>query len=482
MSQTPVNPGPYDLAVIGAGTAGLVTAAGAAGLGARVALIERDRLGGECLWTGCVPSKAFIRSAHIVSEARRSGDFGLGAAPVPFTLPDILASVHEVIARVQPHDDPSRFRAMGVDVIEGEARFLSERALGIGDRTIEANRFVVATGATTFVPPIEGLGDAGFITHEEVFHLSRQPASLIVLGAGAIGVELGQVFQRLGTRVTVLEMADQILPREDPEVAEGLRALLEGEGMRFETGARATRVRTVDGGKAVTTETSNGGTSEVVAEEILIATGKRPNIRDLGLERVGVDTQPSGIVVDRTLRTSAPHVWAAGDVTGKHLFTHVADYQARLVVRNAFFPLKGKADYRVVPWAIFTDPELARVGPTEPEAREEWGDRLRVYRYPFETLDRALTDRQAKGLVKILCDSRGRILGGHILGPQAGALIHELVLAMRQGSRIGQLSQMIHVYPTLSEGIRRAADLYYRDLLSNSWLGKLIRGYVRWRR
>lgn len=473
--------GSYDLAVIGGGTAGLVTAAGGARLGARVALIERDRLGGECLWTGCVPSKAFIRSAQLAADARRADEFGLRAAPLSFAFHEVLASVRDVIGRVQPHDDPARFRAMGVDVIEGEARFLSDRALEVDGRRIEAKRFVVATGGSTFVPPVDGLRETGFITHEEVFHLERQPGSLVVLGAGAIGVELGQVFQRLGTRVTVLEMADRILPREDPEVADGLRGWLEAEGIRFITGRRATRVRWAEGGKAVTHEGEGGGPDEIVADEILVATGKRPRTEGLGLEQAGVATGPAGIVVDDTMRTSAPHIWAAGDVTGKFLFTHVADYQARLVVRNAFFPLKGKADYRAVPWAIFTDPELARVGPTEPEARERWGNRLRVYRYPFETLDRAITERNAKGVVKILCDPRGRTLGAHILGPQAGTLIHEVVLAIARGIRIGHLSQMVHVYPTLSEGIRRAADLYYQDLFATSGLGKLLRAYLRWR-
>ncbi len=368
----PPRSGPYDLAVIGAGTAGLVTAAGAARLGVRVALLERDRLGGECLWTGCVPSKALLRSAHVAAQSRRPGDFGLRLAPASLTLPEVLASVHEVIARIQPHDDPERFREMGADVVPGAARFVNERTLEVGDRRLEANRFVIATGADTFVPAIDGLTEAGFLTHEEVFELSRQPASLIILGAGPIGLELGQAFQRLGTQVTILEIADQILPREDPEVAQRLQPILEAEGIHFLIGRRATRVRGVESGKAVAHEGRAGGSAEVVAEEILVATGKRPRVKELGLELAGVQAGASGVVVDRTMRTTAPHVWAAGDVTGKHLFTHVADYQARLVVRNAFFPLKGKADYSVVPWAIFTDPEVARVGPTEPEARERW--------------------------------------------------------------------------------------------------------------
>ena len=473
---------PYDLAVLGAGTAGLVTAAGAARLGARVALIERDRLGGECLWTGCVPSKAFIRSAQLAADTRRGDAFGLRTAPAEVSLPDVLRSVREVIARVQPHDDPDRFRAMGVDVLEGmgAARFVSDRAVQVDGRRLEAKRFVIATGGTTFVPAIEGLREAGYITHEEVFHLQRKPGSLVILGAGPIGLELGQVFQRLGTQVTVLEMADEILPREDPEIAARMRGLLAAEGIRFVTGRKATRVRTAGASKAVRHEGRDGEAAEIVADEILVATGKRPNVQELGLEAAGVEAGPGGVAVNETLRTSASHIWAAGDVTGKLPFTHVADYQARLVVRNAFFPVRGKADYRFVPWAIFTDPELARVGPTEPEARERWGDRLRVYRYPFETLDRALTEREAKGLVKVLCERKGRIVGAHILGPQAGNLIHEVVLAMRHGIRIGDLSQMVHVYPTLSEGIRRAADLYYQELFATHWIGRLIRAYLKW--
>lgn len=461
----------YDIIVIGGGTAGLVTAAGSAGLGARVALIERDRLGGDCLWTGCVPSKALIGSARLAHAFRNAAAFGFGASEPNVDPARVLESVREVRQLIQPHDDPARFRAMGVEVIEGAARFASAHEVEVGGRKLRARRFVIATGSRAAVPPISGLAETGYYTHETAFDRDSMPESVAIIGGGAIGIEFAQAYARLGIRVTVVEMLDQILFREEPELAARLRAVLEAAGIRILTGRRVTRVeRGTDGVARLATDggyEQAGGDEEVIeAHEVLVATGRRPNVEDLGLEEAGVHVGPQGVVVDDRLRTSRKHIFAAGDVTGGYLFTHVADHEARAVVRNALFPGSARVRYDVIPWCTFTDPELAHVGLTEAEARERYGGAVRSFTYDLGGLDRAIADRSAVGGVKILTDRRGRILGGHILAPSAGTVIVEIALAMQQRLKLDALSALVHPYPTMSEAVRRTADSYRRSLLT----------------
>ena len=478
--MTSSSPRRYDVAIIGGGAAGLVTAVGSARLGTRVALIERDRLGGECLWTGCVPSKALLRSAEAAHDMRRGSDFGLGDIAMEPQFDRVMASMRRVIARIQPRDDPERFRAMGVDVIKGSAELTAPGQVRVDGKELEARRVVIATGSRPVVPPIDGLGSVGHLTHESILELERRPARLLILGAGPVGLEFAQIFARLGSHVTVVEMAPTILPREDAEVAERLRACLEAEGIRFRLAARAVAALRTDAGKALDLMGADGRRSRVVGEAILVATGMRPSTAGLGLEAVGAELDDRGAVrVDSSLRTTASSVWAAGDVTGVLFFTHVADYQARLVVRNMFFPIPGKADYGRVPWATYTDPTLARVGLTEAEARDRHGDRVGIYRAELDDLDRAITDRTDRGMVKLVTDRPGRLLGAHILARHADALIHEPALAMRTGTRIGGLSQMVHAYPTLPEAIRKAADSYYGEKFDSTWIGKLLRWWAR---
>jgi pyruvate/2-oxoglutarate dehydrogenase complex dihydrolipoamide dehydrogenase (E3) component len=470
-------PGKYDIVVIGGGTAGLVTAAGSAGLGARVALIERDRLGGECLWTGCVPSKALIGSARIAHAFRNAGAFGIGASEPDVDAARVLESVREVRALIQPHDDPARFRAMGVDVIEGAARFASPHEVEVKGRRLRARRFVIATGSRAAVPPIEGLTEAGYYTHETAFDRDTIPQSVAIIGGGAIGIEFAQAYARLGRRVTVVEMLDEILFREEPEIAARLRVVLEAAGVRILTGRRVTRVeRGADGVARLSTDGggADAGNGEVIeAAEVLVATGRRPNVEDLDLEEAGVLVDRQGVLVDDRLRTSQNHIFAAGDVTGGYLFTHVADHEARTVVRNALFPGSARVRYDVIPWCTFTDPELAHVGLTEAEARERHGDEVRAFTYDLRQLDRAVADRAAVGCVKVLTDRRGRILGGHILAPSAGTMIVEVALAMQQGLKLDALSALVHPYPTMSEAVRRTADAYRRSLLTG-WRQSLV--------
>ncbi|HKP74626.1 MAG TPA: FAD-dependent oxidoreductase, partial [Longimicrobiaceae bacterium] len=394
----------YDLAVIGGGTAGLVSSAVSAGIGARTALIEQHRLGGECLWTGCVPSKALIRSASVLHALRHAADYGIDAEGGRADFARVMERVHAIIRAIEPHDSPERFRSLGVNVIEGRARFTSPAEVEVGGRRVRAKRWILATGSRTAVPPIPGLEDAGYLTHETVWALRALPESLVVLGAGPIGIELAQAFARLGSRVTVVGAAAQVLHREDPEIAAVLARQLEREGIRLLLSSKASAVRVEGGEKRVTV-----GDTELRATEILVATGRRANVEEMGLEAIGVEVGERGVSVDASLRTSAGNVWAAGDVAGPYRFTHVADYQARIAAPNALFPLRRKVDYRVVPWCTFTEPEVARVGLTEAEARERWGDGAGVFRYDHASLDRALCDGEPEGLTKLVLDPRGRI-------------------------------------------------------------------------
>lgn len=497
MQDPPVTgPGPttkYDFLVVGGGTAGLVASAGAASLGARTALVEKERLGGECLWTGCVPSKALIGSARIADALGRAAEFGLadergeGAGSRPngrAAAAGVLESVRAVRARVQPHDDPERFRGLGVEVLERTpAHFLSPNRVQAGDRVLEGRTILVATGSRPAIPPVEGLAEAGFYTHESAFEEEALPRSVVVLGAGPIGVEFAQAYGRLGVEVTLVEMAPRILPNEDAELAEQLGEHLRAEGVHVLTGMAATSAERSGAEATLQLAAADGSAPEpdavraVSAERILVATGRRANIEGLGLDEAGVVTGRDGIQVDGRLRTSRRHIFAAGDVTGGLRFTHVADHEARSVVRNALFPFGRRVDYSVVPWAVFTDPPLARVGLTEEEARDRHGE-VRTYRYDTTTLDRVITDREAGGLVKLITDRRGRLLGGHVMAPSAGTMIMEVALAMRHGLGIADLSTLIHPYPTMSEGIRRAADMYYRAKLtdrSRRWLDRYFR-------
>lgn len=477
----------HDLVIVGGGTAGLVAAAGAASLGARTALVEKERLGGECLWTGCVPSKALIGSARAAHLLRRASDFGLEDLEPEVDGGRVLESVRAVRARVQPHDDPERFRAMGVDVTEGTAaRLLPDGSVRAGDRVLRGRSVLLATGSRPSVPPVEGLSGAGYVTHETAFEREALPASSVILGGGPIGVEFAQAYRRLGVDVTLVELEERILPREDPDLTRRLRAILEEEGVEVLTGRRAVAAGRDGPHRTVTVEPTGGGSDGVVpdgprelrAEEIFVATGRRPSVEGLGLEEAGVDVGPGGIVVDGKLRTSRGDVYAAGDVTGGLAFTHVADHEARTVIRNALFPFASRVDYSVIPRAVYSDPVLARVGPTEAEARERHGDGISVHTYELAELDRALTDREARGLVKLVADRRGRLVAGHLLAPDAGSLVVEVALALREGLKVTDLADLVHPYPTLSEGIRRAANQAYRERLTPT-TRRLLDGWHR---
>jgi pyruvate/2-oxoglutarate dehydrogenase complex dihydrolipoamide dehydrogenase (E3) component len=452
----------YDLIVIGGGSAGLVVAGGAAQLGARVALIEKKALGGDCLYTGCVPSKTLIRSARFAAEVRRAEDFGFATWALEFKdreFASITDRVARVIETVGEHDRPERFAAWGVEVIFAAPRFLSPRELEIIERDgtkriITAKRFCISTGSRPAIPPVEGLKEAGFLTNTSIFQIRDLPQSLIVLGGGPVGLELGQSFARFGSEVTIVEMDDRLLPKEDEEISATIEQIMRAEGLKILLNYKAVRARLNNGRKILTVE-QNGLNRELPANEILVASGRKPNVEGLNLEVAGVKYDEKHILTDDYLRTSTRHIFAAGDATGHFPFTHMAAYEASVVIRNALFfrPLLQKTDFRVVPWATFTDPEVARVGFTESGARKKFGAaNVRIYRTEFVDNDRAQAEESTKGFAKIVCRGRkNEIVGAHIIGPQAGELIHEVILAMKQRLSINALGSMIHVYPTLTQ-------------------------------
>jgi pyruvate/2-oxoglutarate dehydrogenase complex dihydrolipoamide dehydrogenase (E3) component len=461
----------FDIVVIGGGTAGLVTASVAARLGRKVAMIEREALGGDCLWTGCVPTKALVASAKLAHQMRHAGAYGLEPVTPRVTPKSVMDSMREQRRIISRHDDPGKFRNLGIDVIEGAARLTSANEVEVGSRRLVAKDIVIATGARTAVPPIEGLKESGFVDHVSFLNRDDFPPSILMLGGGYIGIEFAQMLARFGSRVTVVEI-DEIINKEDAEVIAGVRQILTGEGIDLFTGWKVGSVRSDGVKKFARIENKAGESREIEVDEIFVASGRRGNTENLGLEDVGVNVERSWIVADRFLQTSVPRIWACGDVHGGMQFTHVAAHEAVKLVRNILFPGKAAIDYTHVPWTLFTDPEVGHIGMTEAEAREKHGDDVRVYKIDMADVDRAVVDRTPAGLIKLVCDAKGRILGGHALCANASTVIEEVVLARRQGIKVGELAQRISSYPSLADGVQKAAALYYQDV-AKSWLGTL---------
>lgn len=467
----------YDLCVIGGGAAGLVAAAGGALLGAKVVLVEKHRLGGDCLYTGCVPSKALLESARVAHLQRNAGRFGLAPCTLPVQLARVMARVKAVIRAIEPHDSPERFRAMGVEVVFGAGRFVDTRTFRVNGRALTARRFVLATGSRPALPPVPGLDMVPYLTNETVFDLAEPVEHLLVLGAGPIGLEMAQAFRRLGSRVTVVEATDRALAREDRELAELLVQRLATEGVEFAFRVKVTGAQRAASGVRLALQDADGGTRMLEASHLLVATGRRANVEGLGLEAAGVRLADGRVWTDVRQRTSNKRIFACGDVAGPYPFTHMAEHQAGVALRNALFPLLAKAETRVVPWCTFTDPELARVGLSEDEAQTQ-GVRHRVYRFPFTDIDRAQTAGDTAGLAKLVTAPNGRLLGATILGPNAGELIHEFVLAMAHNLKVADIPRAIHIYPTLAQICRRAADQAMKERLTpaaKKWIKFIFR-------
>ncbi len=459
-----------DLLIIGGGAGGLVIASVAAQLGLNVTLIEKEeKLGGDCLHYGCVPSKTLIQAAKVASLMRRGEEFGLPAVNPEVDLAKVNAHVRSVIEHIQAHDDPQRFRNYGCEVLFGKAEFIDAHTIKINEQTISSKRFVIATGSRAFVPPIDGLAAAGYLTNTDIFSLQQLPERLVVLGGGPIGLEMAQAFHRLGSQVSVVERLPHLLPQEDPEVSDALQQKLAAEGITFYMGISAERVVKEDVCRKV--YCSDGISIE--CEQILVAVGRRPNTENLGLDRAGVSVTPKGITIDRRMRTSQKHIYAVGDVCGPFPFTHMAEYQAGIIISNAIFRFPKKTDYRVVPWVTYTDPELARVGLTEQQAKQQ-GIEPTVLRFDFSDIDRALAEVETTGFSKLVTH-KGKILGASVLGPHAGELIHEIVLAMQTGIKLSEISATIHAYPTLAQIHRRTVNTLYGPKLFSARTRKVVK-------
>lgn len=452
-----------DLCIIGAGSGGLSVAAGAVQMGASVVLIEKGPMGGDCLNFGCVPSKALLAAGHVAHAHANAAPFGVSQLAPTVDFQAVHDHVHDVIAGIAPHDSVERFESLGVTVIQGAAQFTSAKEATANGVTIRARRFVIATGSSAFVPPIEGLSDTPYLTNETVFDLTEAPGHLIVIGGGPIGCELAQAHRQLGCRVTVIEAA-KVLPKDDPDLADIVRQSLLDQGVAVIEGAMVTGSAPADAGVAVTFE-RDGQSETVNGSHLLIAVGRKATVDGLGLEAAKIKPSPRGIEVNGGLRTSNRKVYAIGDCAGGLQFTHVAGYHAGIVIRSALFRLPAKTDHSAVPWVTYTDPELAQVGLTEVEAREKHGESIRVLTWPFEENDRARAEHKTRGLVKAVVAKNGRILGCGIAGPQAGELIQTWVLAMSQNLRIGALASMVAPYPTLGEVSKRAAGSFYTPSL-----------------
>ncbi len=469
----------FDLAVIGAGTGGLVAAVGAKSLGANVVLIERERIGGECLWTGCVPSKTLIKSARVFDLIKRSEEFGVHIEKPKLVWNAVKLRIQDVRDEIKKLEREELKKA-DLQVVQGEASFVDANTLRVvgkdGEQMIAAKKFILATGSSPKIPELEGLREAGFLTYADVYNLPNLPRSMIILGGGAVGCEMAQAFARFGTKVTILQQDERLLPKEDAEVSAAAHRVLENSGVVVHLGAKAVCAGRGEDRAWIEFE-KDGQTQRVEGSKILVAAGKTVDTSSLNAHEIGVQNDSQGLVVDHHLRTTVSNIWACGDCVGGLLFTHVAEAQAKIAVQNALLPLKAKWDARIVPWTTFLDPEVAHLGLTEEQARVEYAH-PKIYRQSFKTLDRAIIEGETDGFLKVVCSPNNRVLGAHIVGANAGELIHNFLPAVRDGALIEEFGEAIHVYPTLSEIAHRAGNTSYQDLLKSKsvqWtLGKLI--------
>jgi pyruvate/2-oxoglutarate dehydrogenase complex dihydrolipoamide dehydrogenase (E3) component/uncharacterized membrane protein YdjX (TVP38/TMEM64 family) len=476
-----------NVVVIGAGSAGLVSALIGATVKAKVTLVEKDKMGGDCLYTGCVPSKALIRSCRFLSHVSRSREFGIRDASASFDFADVMDRVRKIITDIEPHDSVERYTEMGVDCAQGEAKIVSPWEVEItssqGTRRLTTRSIVIAAGSSPFIPPIQGIEDVGYLTSDTIWNLRELPARMVVLGGGPIGCELAQCFSRLGSKVTQVEMLPRIMIREDPEVSETLMRRFRNEGIEVLVGHKAKRF-IVENGENILVSESGSGETRVPFDALLVAVGRIPNTQGYGLEELGIGTSKTRTVeTNEFLQTVYPNIFACGDVAGPYQFTHTAAHQAWYAAVNALFGkfLKFRADYSVIPWATFTDPEIAHVGLNETEAKEQ-NISYEVTVYGIDDLDRAIADSEAHGMVKVLTvPGKDKILGVTIVGEHAGELIAEYVMAMRQRIGLNKILGTIHIYPTFSEANKYAAGVWKREHAPQRVL-RWLRRYHTWMR
>lgn len=468
----------YDLGILGGGAAGLTAAAGAAQFGAKTILVEKaKKLGGDCLHFGCVPSKTLIRTAGIWSLARRAKEFGLPEVELPpVNLSAVMDRVREVIDTIQEHDSPERFCKLGAEVRFGSSRFVDDHTVELEGAHLNARSWIVATGSSPSLPPVEGLADVPYWTNETVFSQRELPGHLLILGGGPIGVEMAQAFRRLGSKVTVIEYVDQVLGPEDPDIALILRNRLEAEGVKVLTGTKALKATVANSSVLlrVAPVKGEGDPWTVEGDVLLVAAGRKPNVAGLELSAAGVEFSPRGVPADGRMRTNVPHIYSCGDVNGVLPFTHVAGYEAGIALSNAVLRLPRKADYTKVPWCTYTDPEVASIGLNEKRAIAS-GVEYRVLESHFREVDRALAEGETDGKIKVLISPSGTLLGCQIAGHHAGELIHEWVAAINGGVKLSTMAGAIHAYPTLAEISKKAAGAYYSEKLFGHTTKKILR-------
>lgn len=463
----------YDIGIIGGGAAGLTVAAGAAQAGAKTLLVEKGaHLGGDCLHYGCVPSKTLIRTANVYHLVKNAREFGLPAQEIPpVDFQEVVKRIQSVIDRIQEHDSEERFCSLGAKVVFGNPVFSDEHTVQVQENRISAKNWVIATGSSPAIPPIAGLDQTPYITNKEVFSLDHLPDSMIILGAGPIATEMAQAFCRLGTKVHVVQRSGQILSREDKDMADWVMELLTGEGVTFHLNASVKEIRDLGKEREVTYRDGRGESVHLRAERILVALGRRPNVEDLNLEEIGVDSNAKGVMVDQRMRTDQKHIYAAGDVTGRYLFTHAAGYEGGIVVSNAVFHLPRRADYRLLPWCTYTDPELASIGMNEKRAKEA-GLGHTVWAEAFKDNDRSLAEGNGEGKIKMILDAGEKLLGVQILGPRAGELLGEWVGVLNGKVKLSTLASAVHPYPTLGEINKRVAGTYFSSKIFSNKVRK----------
>ncbi|MBI5640897.1 MAG: FAD-dependent oxidoreductase [Nitrospirae bacterium] len=466
----------FDIGILGGGAAGLTVASGAAQFGASTLLIEKERhLGGDCLHFGCVPSKTLIRTASVYHLMKNPARFGLPEIEVrPVDFGDVKKRIQSVIRAIQEHDSEERFCGLGVKVEFGDAFFADEHSVRINNRTWSARSWVIATGSSPSVPQLDGLDKTSFVTNRELFSLDSLPKSMIVLGAGPVAIEMAQAFSRLGTKVTVVQRGRQILSREDKDVADLLMSVMISEGVVFQLGSAVVAVKDQGSDKEVVIKKSDGNILALRAEKLLLATGRSANLDGLGLEGLSLDYDKKGLKVDGRLRTRHKHIYAAGDVTGEYQFTHAAGYEGGIVLSNAVLRLPRKADYTLMPWCTYTDPELAGIGMNETRARSA-GIKYDIWLEKFSANDRSLAEGHDAGIVKMLLDERERPLGVQIFGPHAGELISEWVAALNGGVRLTTLAAAVHPYPTLAETNKKVAGRFLSGKIFSGRVKKALR-------
>ncbi len=466
--------------VIGGGAGGLVVAVGAANLGASVALIEKDRLGGDCLWTGCVPTKSLVSSAKLVHHMHKAASLFHTQIQGEPDFQVVLNQSKQAIDTIQEHDDEQRFIDLGIQVFKGAAQFVDDHVVKVENESLHGKKIVIATGSRPSIPPIKGLDQVPFLTNDIIFDLEEKPNTLGIIGGGVIGIEFAQIFQRLGTKVTIFERSNALLPFEDEDIRDVLVQNLQAEGVNIIYNASIEEITSNENKKVVHYSQENE-THSTSCDQLLIATGRTANTESLQCDAAGIKMESNGFIpVNSALQSNKKHIYAIGDVNGVPSFTHKAAYEGKKVVSSAVLGIRQKATYDHLPWVIYTDPELFHLGYTEKEAKQKIGHTIKVYTLPLSQSDRFIIDQETTGMIKIITDKKGYIVGAHAVGSGAGDIMQEVVFAKQYKHKIGSISQVIHPYPARSMAVQQTADLYWRETLFTGPIVKWVRRYVRW--